>query len=93
MKPKPGQPLGWSLECQATFEKLKCLFTVEPILKHPNPEKPFAIQADASVLALVGKVLLQKNGKGEVQPCTYTSHKLSETKRHWAIWEKKAYTV
>lgn len=32
VKQKASQPLNWSLECQATFEKLKCLFAAEPVL-------------------------------------------------------------
>lgn len=41
----------------------------------------------------VGAVLLQRNAKGELQPCVYVSLKLSEMERQWAIWEKEAYTV
>lgn len=84
MKPKPGQPLNWSLKCQAAFEKLKHLFAVELVLKHPDPDETFAIQADASDVA-VDVALLQKIAKGKLQLCTYTSHKLSETEAHWAI--------
>lgn len=48
------------MECQATYEKLKRLFTAEPVLKHPDPMKSFVIQADANDVAL-GAVLLRKN--------------------------------
>lgn len=37
-KPKPSQPLKWSMECQAMFELFKCLFAAEPVLKHPDPK-------------------------------------------------------
>ncbi|XP_058041925.1 uncharacterized protein LOC131199783 [Ahaetulla prasina] len=91
-KPKPSLPLEWTMECQAAFEKLKRLFAAEPILKHPDMDVPFVIQADASDVA-VGAVLLQNNVDGKLQPCAFTSRKLTETERRWAIWEKEAFAV
>uniref|UniRef100_A0A670Z7K1 Integrase catalytic domain-containing protein n=1 Tax=Pseudonaja textilis TaxID=8673 RepID=A0A670Z7K1_PSETE len=87
-KSKPRQPLIWTMECQAAFEKLKRLFSAEPVLKHPDPKQPFVIQADASDVA-VGAVLLQKNGSGQLQPCAYTSKKLTETEQFWWLSLKK----
>lgn len=87
-----GQTLKWSMECQAAFEKLKQLFAVEPVLKHPNPNKLFVIQADVSDIT-VHAVLLQKIQQGLLQPCAYTSKKLSNTECRWGIWEKEAYAV
>lgn len=81
------------MECQVAFEKLlKRLFMAELVLKHPNPEEPFIIQADASDV-VVGAMLLQKNREGKLQPCTYTSHKLNETEWCWAVWEKEAFAM
>lgn len=73
------QPLKWTMECQASFEKLKCLFAAELVLKHPDSEKPFIIQVNASDVE-VGALLFQKNLKGELQPCAYTSYKLLKQK-------------
>lgn len=53
------QPLKWSLECQAAFEKLNHLFAAELVLKHLNPDESFMIQADTSDVA-VGAVLFKK---------------------------------
>ncbi|XP_060539362.1 queuine tRNA-ribosyltransferase catalytic subunit 1 isoform X1 [Pantherophis guttatus] len=92
VKPNPSRALEWTMDCQAAFEKLKRLFAAEPILKHPDMEEPFVVQADTSDVA-VGAVLLQKNAEGKLQPCAYTSRKLSETERRWAIWEKEAFAV
>ncbi|KAK9408147.1 hypothetical protein NXF25_006921 [Crotalus adamanteus] len=92
VKTRPSQPLAWSRESQAAFEHLKALFAKEPILLHPDPDKQYIVQADASDVA-VGAVLLQRNLKGELQPCAYTSRKLSETERRWAIWEKEAFAI
>ncbi|KAK9395445.1 retrotransposon-derived protein PEG10 [Crotalus adamanteus] len=91
-KPRPGQPLAWTMSCQTAFENLKRLFAAEPVLKHPCPGEPFVIQADASDVA-VGAVLLQKNKNGILQPCAYTSKKFTESERRWAIWEKEAFAI
>lgn len=51
------------------------------MLKLPNLDKPFIIQVDASDMT-VREVLLQKNSKGDIQLCAYTSRKLSKAERH-----------
>lgn len=91
-KPRPGQPIAWTSECQKAFERLKHLFAREPVLKHPDMTTPFVIQADASDVA-VGAVLLQLNADNRLQPCAYTSRKFTSTERNWAIWEKEAFAV
>lgn len=70
------------------FKKLKHLFVAEPVLKHPDLVKSFVIQTNASDV-----VLLQKNLKGDLQLCAYTSQNLSDAERHWVIWEKEVFTV
>lgn len=80
VKPKPSQLLNWIMECQAVFEKLMWLLVDESVLKHPSPDKTFVIEAGASDVA-VGAVLLQRNAEGKLQPCTYTSHKFTDTER------------
>lgn len=86
------QLLKWSMECQTAFKKLKRLFAAEPVLKHPDLDKSFIIEVDASDVAL-GAVLLQKNQQGLLQPFAYISKKLFDTEHWWAVWEKKAYVV
>lgn len=77
-KPWPNQPLNWTMDCQAAFGKSKGLFVAEPILKHPNPEKLFVIQVDASNVDMRA-VLLQHNKERKLQHSL--SHKLNETER------------
>ncbi|KAK9401689.1 hypothetical protein NXF25_010045 [Crotalus adamanteus] len=91
-KPRPGQPLAWTMACQQAFESLKGLFAREPILIHPDPGRPFVVQADASDVA-IGAILLQRNTDGLLQPCAYTSKKFTDTERRWAVWEKEAFAV
>lgn len=44
---KPRQCIIWTTECQKAFDTLKTLFAQEPILQHPNQNKPFIVQTDA----------------------------------------------
>lgn len=67
------------MECQAVFKQLKRLFAEEPVLKYSSPEEQFIIQADTSDVAV--SAVLQKNSKGDLQPCMYTSRKLTDTER------------
>lgn len=62
-KAKPSQPLEWTKEGQTAFERLQRLFSAKLVLKHPDAEKPFVIQVDASDVAL-GAALLQKKRPG-----------------------------
>ena len=41
----------WTDRCQQTFEMIKELLTKEPILKYPNPTKPYTLFTDASKYA------------------------------------------
>ncbi len=42
-KPKS---LSWSIAAKEAFEKLKTSFTQDPILVHPDPERPFIVEVD-----------------------------------------------
>ena len=55
---KKGVEFQWSPEEQHTFDQLKRAITSEPVLAHPNMDKPFELEVDASGSAM-GAVLLQ----------------------------------
>uniref|UniRef100_A0A2D4F045 Reverse transcriptase/retrotransposon-derived protein RNase H-like domain-containing protein n=1 Tax=Micrurus corallinus TaxID=54390 RepID=A0A2D4F045_MICCO len=61
-KPKSSQPHAWTMDCQKAFEALKCLFAAEHILQHPDPTRPFIVQADASDVVATA-ILLQKDSQ------------------------------
>lgn len=66
------------------------MFAAESVLKQPDPNASFIIQADATDVA-VGAVFLQRNNQGVL--CVYTSQKHIGTECQWAVWGKEAYTV
>ena len=45
---KKDIPFEWTPECQLTFQLLKDLPMAEPILKYPDPNKPYVLYTDAS---------------------------------------------
>ena len=44
-------PFEWTPECQLTFQLLKDLLLAEPILKYPDPNKPYVLYTDANKYA------------------------------------------
>ena len=48
---KKDIPFELTPECQWTFQLLKDLLMAEPILKYPDPNKPYVLYTDASKYA------------------------------------------
>ena len=69
----------WTEVCQHTFEMLKNELTKEPILKYPDPGKPYTIFTDASKYAwaciLTQEYVYEQEGKEHkvLHPITYAS--------------------
>ena len=72
---------------------------VKPLSKHlrnisqlhqyfsmPDMTKPFILEMDASKWA-IGAMLLQKQEDGQIHPCGYLSHALTQTERNWQIYD------
>ena len=47
----------WTDKCQEAFEQIKECLTIAPLLKMPDPSRPFEVIVDASKMAL-GAVLM-----------------------------------
>ena len=45
---KQDTPFEWTIQCQASFEMLKDALITSPILKYPDPNKPYTLFTDAS---------------------------------------------
>ena len=69
---KKGVKFVWSLKCQESFENIKRLLTMTPILKVPDPYKYYTVCTETSKEGL-GGVLYQE---GNV--VLFESHKLKE---------------
>jgi hypothetical protein len=58
----------------------------------PDMTKPFIMETDASKWA-VGATLLQKQEDGQIHPCGYLSHALTQTKCNWQIYDRELYAI
>ena len=83
----------WEEAAENAFKKLKERFTTAPILIHPDPEKQFIVEVDASNLG-VGAILSQRSaGDSKVHPCAFYSHCLSPAELNYDIGNKELLAV
>ena len=88
---KQDQPFVWSDLCQDAFDFFKKVLTTEPLLQHPDFDKPFNVTTDASNLA-IGAILSQ--GKvGSDLPITYASRTLNKAERNYNATEKELLAI
>ncbi len=89
-KPKS---LSWSPAATEAFEGLQEAFTSAPILVHPDPQKPFIVEVDASTSG-VGAVLSQQQGNpAKLHPCAFFSRKLSPVERNYDIGNRELLSI
>ncbi|KAK3511977.1 hypothetical protein QTP70_027656 [Hemibagrus guttatus] len=60
MERENPKKLNWTDQARAAFQRLKDCFTTAPILCHPDPDRPFVVEVDASSSGL-GAVLSQRH--------------------------------
>ena len=89
----------WTDKCQKTFQLLKDMLLKEPILKYPDPSKPYTLFTDASKYAWAC-VLTQEyehefDGKIKkiLHPITYVSGLFKGSQVNWATLTKEAYAI
>ena len=92
-------PYDWTTRCQEAFEFLKEMLLKEPILKYPDPSKPYTLFTDASKFAWAC-VLTQEyehefDGKKRkiLHPITYMSGLFKGSQVNWATLTKEAYAI
>ena len=93
------QLFEWSDKCQASFELLKETLIKEPILRFPDPNKPYTLYTDTSKYAW-SYVLTQQythdiDNKQIVvnHPITYVSGLFKGSQLNWAALTKEAYAI
>ncbi len=89
MTKRSASRLMWSPEALRSFQELKARFTSAPILRHPDPERQFTIEVDASNTG-VGAVLSQRQGEpAKLYPCAFFSRKLSAAERNYDVGNRE----
>ena len=84
--------LEWSTEADQAFETLKKAFTTAPILTHPDFQKPFFLETDASDFAL-GAVLSQSSEDGRLHPVAFHSRKFTAAEINYEIHDKELLAI
>ena len=89
----------WTSQCQASFKLLREGLMKEPILKYPDPNKPYTLYTDASKYAwacvLTQQYEYEQNGKKfSIQhPITYVSGLFKGSQLNWVTLTKEAYAI
>lgn len=71
--------LSWSPASEMSFQELKERFTTAPILHHPDPEREFIVEADASSTGNLPKLF----------PCAYYSWKLKSAGQNYDVGNRE----
>ena len=92
------QLFEWSDKCQTSFNLLKEALIKEPILRFPDPNKPYTLYTDARKSAwscvLTQQYTQDIDNKHVVvnHPITYVSGLFKGSQLNWAALTKEAYT-
>ncbi len=82
----------WSKDCEKAFQELKKRLITSPILMHPDTQKPFIVECDASNFA-IGAILSQKDDEGKLHPVAYYSRSLNNAELNYSITEKELLAI
>ena len=83
-------------KCKISFNHLRDLLMEYPILRYPDPSKPYTMYIDVSGIGWSG-VLMQEEtddkGKSKSHPICYVSGQFRDSQLNWAALTKKAYAI
>lgn len=82
----------WTPDHENAFERIKDALCSAPVLCHPDSQRRFTVQTDASDVA-VGAVLCQKDEEGRECVVSYLSRALTEAERKYAAHERELLGV
>lgn len=69
------------------------MFTTTPILQHPDPEKAFVVEGDASDVG-VGAILSQRMGeKNKLHPIAFFSKKFLPIEQNYDVWNRELLAI
>jgi hypothetical protein len=85
---KKDTQFQWTPACTHTLDKIIDILTSEPVLTHPDPDKPFELEVDASNFA-TGAILFQQDDHGKPRPLSFHSKTLSKEEMNYNIYNKE----
>ena len=87
-----NQLFKWGKAKQAAFQAVKECLATAPVLAHPDWDRPFLLQTDASDIAL-GAALSQEDENGDLRVVYFLSRQLSVAEQKWDTREKEVLAV
>ena len=85
--PQKKQKFLWTPSCQATFEKIKTVLLMAPVLRASDFSKSLKLFIDANGIG-VGGVSLQEDNHGIDHPVCYFSRKFNSHQCHYSTCKK-----
>lgn len=85
-------PWTWGDREQNALKGIKLAMSTQLVLAHPNTEKPFYLEADASGLAM-GAVLTQRQDVRGLHPVAYMSSSFMAPKRNYDTHDKELLAI
>jgi hypothetical protein len=82
----------WTEICTKALDRIINILTTEPVLTHPDPEKPFELEVDASDYA-TGTILFQRDKRGKPKLLRFHSKTLSMEEMNYDIYNKELTAV
>lgn len=86
------QKWEWGEEQQQAFEAIKGEIMKDPILVHPNLNKPYFLETDASGVAM-GAILSQKQDDGYMHPVTFMSKSFNTVELNYDTYNKELLAI
>jgi len=82
----------WNEEHDRAFSALKAAIINAPTRAHPDFDRDFSLQTDASAYAL-GAVLLQPNDLGTLMPVLFHSRKFNSAELNYSVYDKELLAI
>jgi hypothetical protein len=82
----------WTENCTKALDRIINILTTAPVLTHPDPDKPFELEVNASDYA-TDAILFQHNERGKPKPLGFHSKTLSKEEMNYDIYDKELTAV
>jgi hypothetical protein len=89
---KQDVPWTWGQPQQEAFEKLKTAMLTAPVLVHPDHERQYLLETDASDVA-IGAVLSQKQDDGKYHPVDFLSSSHTKEQRAYPTHDQELLAI
>ena len=87
-----NKQIEWTPHMDMAFKELQSCFLQGSLLLHPNFERSFVVETNASNMA-IGGVLSQQREDGYLHPCAYRSLEMSLAEQNYDMYDKELLSI